>query len=92
MAAPKTAAELWAALEALPENVKGEIIDGELFVQPRLWVVEPAARTLEVRELRDGAWVVRSVHGDESALRIPPFEEAEIPLVRMWIAEEATER
>jgi Uma2 family endonuclease len=28
-------AELWARLEALPANVKGEIIDGQLYVQPR---------------------------------------------------------
>lgn len=28
-------AELWAALEALPGNVKGEILDGELYTQPR---------------------------------------------------------
>jgi Uma2 family endonuclease len=27
--------ELWARLEALPGNVKGEIIDGELYTQPR---------------------------------------------------------
>ena len=27
--------ELWARLEALPPNVKGEIIDGELYTQPR---------------------------------------------------------
>ncbi|MGZ3421105.1 MAG: Uma2 family endonuclease [Polyangiales bacterium] len=191
MAAPahKTEAELRAALEALPENVKGEIIDGELFVQPRprfrharaslfvgrhiggpfdlddggpggwwilvepgielpnapevapdvagwrrtrmpsppppdepirmapdwvcevlspsnqrwdllkkfpfyartgvpwLWVIDPRARTLEVRELRDGKWTVRSVHGDEDSVRLPPFEEVELPLSRMWIPE-----
>lgn len=28
-------AELWARLEALPANVKGEIIEGQLYVQPR---------------------------------------------------------
>ena len=36
--APKrspSAEELWAQLEALPPHQKGEIIEGELFVQPR---------------------------------------------------------
>ncbi len=33
--ARRTDAELWAALEALPEGQKGEILDGELHVQPR---------------------------------------------------------
>lgn len=182
-----TEAELRAALEALPEHQKGEIIDGELFVQPRprfrharaslflgrhiggsfdfddggpggwwilvepgielpgapevapdlggwrrtempeppaegepirvlptwvcevlspsnqrwdvlkkfpyyarigvpwLWVVDPRAQTLEVRELVGGAWSVRSTHGDEPKVRLPPFEEIEIPLARMWV-------
>lgn len=184
---PKSDAELYAELEALPEHVKGEIIDGELFVQPRprfrhgrsslflghhiggafdfddggpggwwilvepgielprapevspdvagwrrarmaepppegqpirvvpdwvcevlspsnrrwdllrkfpfyarmgvpwLWVVDPPARTIEVRELRDGAWSVRTTLGDEERVRVPPFEEIEIPLARMWV-------
>ncbi len=189
---PKTDAELRAELDALPEHVKGEIIDGELFVQPRprfrharasaflgrhvggafdfdedgpggwwtlvepgielprapevspdvggwrrermpvppahgepitlapdwvcevlspsnqrwdllkkfpfyaregvpwLWVIDPRQRTLEVRELRDGAWSVRSTHGDEERVRLPPFEAIEIPLARMWIREGST--
>lgn len=186
-ARPKTDAELWAELCALPEHLKGEIIDGELFVQSRprfrharaatffgrhiagpfdmdedgpggwwilvepgielpaapelapdlggwrrtrmpsppgegepirlvpdwvcevlspsnkrwdvlkkfpfyarvgvpwLWVVDPSARTLEVRELGADAWVDRARFGDEDRARIPPFDEIEIPLNRMWI-------
>ncbi len=185
----KTDAELWAELEQLPEHLKGEIIDGELFVQPRprfrhgrvtgflsrhvggsfdydddgpggwwiipepgielpgapevspdvggwrrarmplppepsraitlapdwvcevlspsnkrwdllkkfpfyarvgvpwLWVVDPPSRTLEIRTLRQSAWSIVSTHGDEERARLPPFEEIEIPLARMWIVE-----
>lgn len=183
----RTDAELLAELEALPEHVKGEIIDGELFVQPRprfryaraslflarhiggafdfddggpggwwilvepgielprapevspdvagwrrarmpepppegepirlapdwvcevpspsnrrwevlrkfpfyarvgvpwLWVVDPPARTVDVRELRDGAWSVQATLGDEERVRVAPFGEIEIPLARMWV-------
>src|SRR5690606_23903008 len=45
-----------------------------------LWVVDPRARTLEVRELIAGSWSVRSVHGDEERVRLLPFEAIEIPL------------
>jgi Uma2 family endonuclease len=186
----KSDAELWAELEALPPHLKGEIIDGELFVQPRprfrharcaaflsrhvggpfdydeggpggwwivmepgielpgapevapdvagwrrarmptpppegepirvvpdwvcevlsptnqrwdllkkfpfyarvgvawLWVVDPREHTLEVRQLRDGAWSVVATHGDEERVRLPPFEEVEIPIARMWVRDE----
>lgn len=179
-------AELWAKLEALPEHLKGEIIDGELHVQPRprfrhgraigfithhlggafdfdadgpggwwivpepgielpdapeispdiagwrrermpeppedhsirvvpdwvcevlsksnarydrvkklpfyarvgvpwAWLIDSRDRTIEVRELVQGAWVVRRSVGDESSVRLPPFEEVELPIARLWI-------
>jgi Uma2 family endonuclease len=50
-----------------------------------LWVVDPAERTLEVRHLRDGQWVVLSTVGDEPSVRLPPFEAIEIPLATLWL-------
>lgn len=187
--APKRAStpeELWAELEALPEHLKGEIVEGELFVQPRprfrharaigflghhlggsfdyddegpggwwivpepgielpdapeispdlagwrrsrmreppedepirsvpdwvcevlsrsnarydrlkklpyyakvgvpwCWLVDSRDRTLEVRELSQGAWIVRATVSSEARVRLPPFEAIELPLERLWV-------
>jgi Uma2 family endonuclease len=184
--APPTLEELWAKLEALPEGVKGEIIDGELHVQPRprfrharatgflsrhlggsfdfddggpggwwivpepgielpgapevspdlggwrrermpeppedepirlvpdwvcevlspsnarhdrlvklpfyarvgvpwIWLVDTRDQTLQVLELRDGAWSLRGSFGPDAVIRAEPFEAIEIPLARMWL-------
>jgi Uma2 family endonuclease len=182
-----TPEELWAQLEVLPEHLKGEIVDGELHVQPRprfrharvtgfvthhlggafdydadgpggwwivpepgielpgapevspdvggwrrstmpelpdegelirivpdwvcevlspsnarwtrvtkvplyarvgvgwLWVVDPRDRTLEVSELREGAWVQRLACSSEERIRLPPFSDIELPLSRLWV-------
>jgi Uma2 family endonuclease len=181
-----TEAELRAQLEALPASVKGEIIDGELYVQPRprfrhartggflsrhlgggfdydeggpggwwivpepgielpgipeispdlagwrrermpqplddepirivpdwvcevlsrsnarydrtiklpvyarlgvawLWLIDPRDQTLDVYQLREGAWSLRRSFSAEAAIRADPFEAVEIPLARMWL-------
>lgn len=190
MAAPQkpqaTLAELWARLEALPQGLKGEIIDGELYVQPRprfrharttgylgrhvggpfdydaggpggwwiliepgielpnspevapdlagwrrttlprpppegeairtvpdwvceilspsnarhdlaikqpfyarigvswLWLVDTRQETLQVNQLVAGRWSIHSVCADEPGVRLPPFEEVELPLAALW--------
>lgn len=186
-----TEAELWAQLEALPAHLKGEIIDGELHVQPRprprdarvikrlgrflssaddgdgvdrgaggwfiliepgielagareiapdlagwrrttlpdldldapittrpdwvcevlspgntrlviskkqgayaaagvewLWLVnpDPQARVVQVQRLNDSRqWLIHSTASEEATVRLPPFEEIELPLQRLWL-------
>jgi Uma2 family endonuclease len=54
------------------------------------WLVDSRDQTLEVRELEQGAWVVRATASDEALIRLPPFEAIEIPLARLWIAPSAS--
>jgi hypothetical protein len=92
--------ELWAQLCALPEHLKGEIIDGELFVQPR-----PRPRHarvigevfIRIQRVFDGAgeghggwwiderWLLHATCSEETTVRLPPFEQTELPLSKLWI-------
>jgi len=54
-----TDAELWAELCALPESMKGEIIDGELYAMPR-----PRARHARINT-RLGGLMDRALGGDD---------------------------
>lgn len=49
-----------------------------------LWLVDPAAHTLEVYRLESGRWVVAQTVGGESGVRVEPFAEVEIDLGRWW--------
>jgi hypothetical protein len=48
------------------------------------WLVDPAARTLEVLRLEAGRWVIVSTHADDEAVRAEPFAEIEIALADLW--------
>ena len=48
------------------------------------WLIDPVARTLEVRRLVDGAWTIVATHSGEATVRAEPFEEIEMELVRFW--------
>lgn len=51
---------------------------------PRLWMLDPAAQTLEVYRLQDRAWVlVRALGGDAKA-RVEPFDAVELDLTLVW--------
>lgn len=50
-----------------------------------VWLVDPAAHTLETFRLESDRWTVAASHaGDESA-RVDPFGEVEIGLGRWWL-------
>lgn len=53
-----------------------------------LWLVnaDPLVRSLQVfRSTEEGLWLLRSTYADEAAVRIPPFEEVELPLLKLWL-------
>lgn len=49
-----------------------------------LWFVDPATRTLEVMELRDGHWVLLTTLADDAPVSQPPFEAITFPLDALW--------
>ena len=142
---PNTAKKLtlYDDLLALPDHVVGEIIGGQLHVQPRptgkhtlahselivelggpfdrgrggpggwwiltepeihfirdnralklplyarfgvahAWLVDPAARTLEAFELREGLWSLVGVFKDEDTVATPPFAAVPFGLAVLW--------
>lgn len=49
-----------------------------------LWIVSPVARTLQAFELSGGEWLsIRTLEG-MAAISVPPFENLNIPLSRLW--------
>ena len=49
-----------------------------------VWLLDPASRTLEVFQLRDGQWVQRGTWSVEVGARAEPFEAFELELARLW--------
>lgn len=48
------------------------------------WLVNPTERTLEVLQLKDGAWMIVGVCSGSDVVRIHPFEALELELGRLW--------
>jgi Uma2 family endonuclease len=49
-----------------------------------LWLVDPAARTLEAFALREGRWLLLDAVRDDAEVRLPPFEAVGFPLGGLW--------
>ncbi|MEW5849238.1 MAG: Uma2 family endonuclease [Myxococcota bacterium] len=52
---------------------------------PWLWVIDPRARTLEVKRLLNGAWMDSAVFAEEQLVRAEPFGAVEFPLSALWL-------
>ncbi len=48
------------------------------------WIVNPLTRTLEVFRLEQGRWSLVATHGDDALVRVEPFAEIELDLLRVW--------
>lgn len=49
-----------------------------------LWLVDPAAGTLEAFALEDGAWTPAGAARDNEPVSFPPFEAVSFPLGALW--------
>lgn len=48
------------------------------FGVPWLWFIDPTARLVEVRHLRDGQWVIQQTADGTEPARLPPFDAIEL--------------
>jgi Uma2 family endonuclease len=49
-----------------------------------LWLVDPAARTLEVLSARQGVWTLVGTHAGDEVVRAVPFDAVALELARWW--------
>lgn len=49
------------------------------------WLIDPEARTVETYERTGSRWLQLHVYADADRARIPPFEDFELDLSRLWV-------
>lgn len=49
------------------------------------WLVDPAARTLEVLRWENGRWSIVGVHSEQDRVRAEPFDAIELELGLLWV-------
>jgi len=49
-----------------------------------VWLVDPAAQTLEAFELREGRWLWIAALKDDDRVAVPPFDAVEFSLADLW--------
>jgi Uma2 family endonuclease len=52
---------------------------------PYLWLVDPAAKTLDVFALAAGRWMLLAAFAEDDTVRADPFAEIEINLKELWL-------
>lgn len=51
---------------------------------PHAWLVDPAAKTIEVLRFADGHWILLGTYGDDDSMRAEPFDAVAIDLAPLW--------
>ncbi len=49
-----------------------------------VWIVDPAAQTLEAFELREGQWTLISTLKEDDTVAVPPFNAVAFSLADLW--------
>ncbi|MDD9966447.1 MAG: Uma2 family endonuclease [Myxococcales bacterium] len=52
---------------------------------PNYWLVDADARLLEAFVLQDGRWTLAGTYGEDASARIPPFEDVELEVGRLFL-------
>lgn len=53
------------------------------------WLIDPAARTLEVLRLEAGRWTILATHAGSDVVRAEPFTDIDLELASLWADERA---
>jgi Uma2 family endonuclease len=90
--APLRICPAWACEVLSPSNTRTVIVKKQKVYARSgvewLWLVnaDPLVRSLQVfRSTEEGLWLLHSTYADEAVVRVPPFEEIELPLVKLWL-------
>ena len=81
--APEWACEVLSPETAARDRGEKKIVYAKAGVR-HLWLIDPATRTLEAHELRDGKWTVLKSFRDCSKVVAPPFLGLNFPLDTLW--------
>lgn len=60
----------------------------EIYARERIahvWLIDPAARTLEVLALTGSRWLIAGTYAGDQVVHAPPFEAVGIELAALWL-------
>ena len=78
----------WICEILSPSNARHDrVFKARLYAQhgvPYYWLIDPAERTLEAYVLKDSQWLRAGAWDDTEVARVPPFEDVELPIGRLF--------
>jgi Uma2 family endonuclease len=81
--APDWVCEVISPSTASLDRVKKLTIYGRELVR-HAWLIDPAARTLEVLRLEAGRWTILATHACSEVVRAEPFADIDLELASLW--------